>query len=147
MIYDPATGKMILFGGLFGSYDGKSRLGDTWAYDPARKSWTNLEPAGPAPQARAYAAMVYDPAARKVILFGGFAGPRGLLGDTWAYDPVTNRWARLDQGHRGPSRRDFGSMAYDQTAGQVVLFGGETGSEGNVQATDLNDTWLLRVRA
>jgi N-acetylneuraminic acid mutarotase len=144
VVYDSATGKIILFGGLFGSYDGTNRLADTWSYDPVRKSWTNLKPAGPVPPARGYAATVYDPAINRVILFGGFAGPQGLLADTWAYNPTTNRWSQVASGHPGPSQRDFSSMAYDQASGDIVLFGGQTGSTGNVNPTDLNDTWVLR---
>lgn len=75
----------------------------------------------------------------------GFAGPQGLLADTWAYDPATNRWSMLAVGQAGPLRRDFSSMAYDKAANTIVLFGGQTGSNGNIQATDLNDTWQLRV--
>ena len=145
MVYDPANGTVILFGGLFGSYDGRSRLGDTWIYNPARRIWTNSRPSGPVPPARAYAAMAYDQANGTVILFGGFAGPQGLLADTWAYNPATNKWNMLATGHDGPSRRDFSSMAYDQAANTIVLFGGQTGSDGNIQATDLNDTWMLRI--
>jgi N-acetylneuraminic acid mutarotase len=145
MVDDPTTGRLILFGGLFGGYDGRSRLGDTWVYDPASRTWTDARPSGPVPPARAYAAMAYDRAIDRVILFGGFAGPQGLLGDTWAYDPATNRWSMLATGQGGPSVRDFSSMAYDEAANAIVLFGGQTGSSGNVQATDLDDTWLLRI--
>jgi Galactose oxidase, central domain/Kelch motif len=145
MVYDQADDKVILFGGLFGGYDGRSRLGDIWIYDPASRRWTKPRPSGPVPPARAYASMVYDQADGKVILFGGFAGPQGLLADTWAYDPATNQWSMLAVGHAGPSRRDFSSMAYDKAANTIVLFGGQTGSNGNIQATDLNDIWQLRV--
>src|SRR6516162_8063081 len=102
-------------------------------------------PAGPVPPARAYATMAYDQANGKVILFGGFAGPQGLLADAWAYDLAANKWSPLATGRLGPSRRDFSSMAYDQAAHAIVLFGGQTGGDGNIQATDLNDTWLLRI--
>ena len=36
-------------------------------------------------------------------------------------------------------------MAYDPAAGEIVMFGGQTGTSGNVNATDLSDTWLLRI--
>jgi hypothetical protein len=142
MVYDAAAGKLVLFCGLYGSYDGSSRLGDTWTYDPAARTWTRLRPAGAVPPARAYAAVAYDQAAGRIVLFGGFAGSRGLLSDTWSYDAAAGRWTELGP---GPSRRDFGSMAYDAAAGELVLFGGQTGSAGNVDATDLSDTWLLTL--
>jgi len=71
MVYDPASGKLILFGGLFGDHDGSNRLNDTWQYNPATSTWKNLAPAGQLPPARGYASMVYDTATGKVILFGG----------------------------------------------------------------------------
>lgn len=145
MVYDSAAGKIILFGGLFGSYDGTHRLNDTWAYDPASKTWTNLQPAGPLPPARAYAATAYDQPASKLVLFGGFAGPHGLLDDTWTYDAATRRWTKLGRSQQQPSQRDFSSMAYDPAASEIVLFGGQTGTSGNVNAADLSDTWLLRI--
>ena len=141
MVLDSATGKLILFGGLFGSYDGSNRLNDTWQYDPATNTWKNLSPAGPLPPARGYASMVYDSAAGKVLLSAGFAGSQGLLADTWEYDPSANAWHRLPPGATNPSRRDFSSAVYAQQANRTILFGGQTGNTGNVNATDLNDTW------
>jgi N-acetylneuraminic acid mutarotase len=141
MVYDSATGKVILFGGLFGGYDGSDRLNDTWQYDPKAHTWRNLTPKGELPSARGYASMVYDSATGKVILFGGFAGRDGLLADTWAYSPGTNTWARLHPGGPSPSRRDFSSAAYDQRTRESILFGGLTGGTGNINGTVLNDTW------
>jgi N-acetylneuraminic acid mutarotase len=141
MVYDSARRKLILFGGLFGSYDGSNRLNDTWEYDPAAQAWKNLAPAGALPPARGYASMIYDSATGKVILFGGFAGRDGLLADTWAYNPSTNTWDQLHPGGTNPSRRDFSSAVYDQRAKMTILFGGLTGGNGNINGTVLNDTW------
>jgi N-acetylneuraminic acid mutarotase len=141
MVYDSANRKVLLFGGLFGSYDGSTRLNDTWEYDPVANSWHELAPAGPLPPARGYASMVYDPATDTVILFGGFAGSDGLMADEWEYSPGRNTWKRLDAGPSSPSRRDFGSAAYDPRSGLTILFGGLTGNTGNIDGTLLNDTW------
>ncbi|GAA4261925.1 hypothetical protein GCM10022255_096600 [Dactylosporangium darangshiense] len=140
MVYDAATGTMILFGGLFGSYDGSSRLNDTWEYDPTTGTWKNLSPVR-SPSTRGYASMVYDSATDKVILFGGFAGSDGLLGDTWEYDHTANTWNRLIPGPADPPRRDFSAAVYDPRADTTILFGGLTGNAGNVDGTLLNDTW------
>jgi N-acetylneuraminic acid mutarotase len=141
MVYDSASGKLILFGGLFGSYDGSNRLNDTWEFDPATNAWKNLAPTGDLPPARGYASMVYDSATGKVILFGGFGGSDGLLADTWAYNPRTNTWDQLHPGRTNPSRRDFSSAIYDQRTDTAILFGGLSGGNGNVNGTVLNDTW------
>lgn len=141
MVYDSTAGKLILFGGLFGSYDGSHKLNDTWEYDPAAHAWKNLAPRGEIPSARGYASMVYDSASHKVMLFGGFAGSDGLLADTWEYDAAANTWNRLATGPADPPRRDFSSAVNDPAGGVTILFGGLTGDTGNIDGTLLSDTW------
>jgi N-acetylneuraminic acid mutarotase len=49
MVYDPQTGRVIMFGG----FDGERYLNDTWTYDPATNEWIESIPAtGEAMQAR-----------------------------------------------------------------------------------------------
>ena len=143
MVYDPTADRVILFGGLAGSYDGSTRFGDTWAYDAVANTWTQLQPAGDQPPSRGYATMAWDPAAGRAVLFGGFAGGSVLLGDTWAFDPAATTWTHLDPPGVSPAVRDFHAMAYDATDKVTVLFGGLTGMTGNVDGTLLNDTWAF----
>lgn len=130
MVYDPITGKMILFGG----YDGDNRFDDTWAYDPLANTWTELSPAGDLPPARSGHKMVYDPGAGRMILFGGWDGDHEL-DDTWAYDPAANAWTALEPEGGSPQPRDMFSMVYDPITQQLILFGGWDGE------TDRDDTW------
>src|SRR5262249_29451141 len=102
-------------------------------------TWVTL---GTAPPARVGAAIAYDVAHGRAVLFGGCSstdrtGCQGpLLQDTWLWDGA--RWARANAGIAPPSRVGH-AMAYDAARGKVVLFGGCT---GNVQACDgLADTW------
>src|SRR5207245_1446573 len=69
MVYDAASKKVVLFGG-YGQVSafGSQYLADTWTFDGKR--WTKLQGDGPPP--REYASMVYDAAARKVVLFSGY---------------------------------------------------------------------------
>ncbi len=92
MAYDPSSGRLIMFGGRSSETD---LLSDTWAYDPATNAWTELMPSGNLPPARAQPAMAYDPAAHRLIMFGGWDLDADF-GDTWAYDPSANTWADLD---------------------------------------------------
>jgi len=89
-VYDLGTGKMILFGGSFGVRDDRVCFNDTWAYDPAANTWTNLSPDGSLPSARAGESMVYDSTSGKVILFGGTDGI-AFFNDTWAF--FSDTWA------------------------------------------------------
>jgi hypothetical protein len=76
--------------------------------------------------------MVYDPALKRVILFGGGDDLR-KYGDTWSWDGVN--WTCLHV--VGPSPRLQHTMAYDECLGRVVLFGGwPAGLED-----PLADTW------
>ena len=141
MVYDPDTQTILLFGGLFGSYDGSHRLNDLWSYSPSTHAWHELHPSSSTPPSRGYAAMDYNSATHQLVLFGGFAGSRGLLADTWTYDPARNAWGQVMGTGGNPPGRDFSALAYDKKARQLVLFGGLTGSTGNVNGTLMNDTW------
>ena len=119
MIYDPASSRVILFGG----FDGQEILGDTWAYDPDTNTWTELYPAGEVPAARGMHCLAYDSRRGKVVLFGGMALD-GIFGDTWAFDPATDTWTELHTQGDAPMARATSAMVYDQAAGEVILFGG-----------------------
>jgi hypothetical protein len=126
MAYNPATGNVVLFGGLGSS----GYLGDTWIFNGT--TWTQLAPAT-SPSARHGASMVYDPATGDMVLFGGL-GSSGYLSDTWTFNGTT--WTLLSPAARPPAR-DYASMAYDSATRNVVLFGG-LGSSGA-----LGDTWTF----
>jgi hypothetical protein len=81
-VYDSVLGSIVLFGG----WDGESEFNDTWAYDPATNTWTDVSPADVSPDPRDGHSMVYDEANGRIIIFGGIDGPGDRdLGDTWAY--------------------------------------------------------------
>jgi hypothetical protein len=131
MAYDSAHGKTVLFGGNAGTAGNPTYLGDTWTWDGA--SWTQVASTGP--PARYNAAMAYDSARGKTVLFGGNAGPASApvyLGDTWGWDGTS--WMQIAPA--GPAPRALHAMAYDSARGETVLFGGD--SLGGV----LGDTWM-----
>jgi hypothetical protein len=135
MVYDSTRHKMILFGGA--TLDGKF-LDDTWAYDLATNTWTNLDPTGRVPSGRAGHSMAYDPASGMVILFGGRFGDSGFLHDTWTYDPAANTWTKLHPTGERPVERALHSMVYDPASGKVILCGGwNRGTGGNTVDDDI----------
>ncbi len=138
MAYDSARDEIVLFGGnrvLFG--DGARppvMLGDTWVL--RRGAWRKVGEGGPPP--RAEAAIAYDPARRRTVLFGGHTWADGQvtrLADTWEWDGA--RWTPVSTA--GPSPRSGAAMAYHPGARAVVLFGGSGGP--------LGDTWTWNGRA
>ena len=134
MAYDSVTHRLIMFGG---SVDAVHRLNDTWAYDPAANTWTELKPSGRLPSPRRAQSMAYDPISRRLIMFGGCGDSGALLDDTWAYDPVANAWTELKPcGHAAGCRAARTSMAHDPTSGRLIMFAG-LDSVGAV----LDDTW------
>ena len=125
MVYDPATGNMVLFGG-----DGGGYLADTWTWNGT--TWTKLSPAT-SPTARVGASMAYDPTTGDLVLFGGDNG--GPLADTWTWNGIT--WTKLSPA-TSPTARVGGSMAYDPATGNMILFGG---SSTPTSGSSLADTW------
>jgi hypothetical protein len=67
--------------------------------------------------------MAFDRASRQLLLFGGM-GAGGFPAGTWALTRAG--WRRLASAHE-PRPRYGASMASDNAAGEVVLFGGNEG--------------------
>jgi hypothetical protein len=142
LAYDPTGRRVILYGGSDPSSSGT--MSDTWAYDPAANTWTELPSTdlgarGFYPQLDT-TPLYYDPNAGRMICFKQeqvFGYPEQLF----AYDPATNAWAVLGSTNEGEgaSYRTSSSFVYDPDTGQVILFGGILGSEY------FNDVWTCSV--
>jgi len=79
MAWEPATGRVVLFGG----HDGVSPLADVWAWNGSTNSWSGVSPSGTPPSARLRAALGQaDVVTPGLLLFGGrdAGGPRN---DAW----------------------------------------------------------------
>jgi hypothetical protein len=130
--FDKVLGKLVVFGGQSGS----AYLGDLWTY----KSLVWLHPPVTGPGTRLLAEMVYDEADMYVLLFSG-ALVHGtsvtFLSDTRTY--VHGHWTLLKTSASPPGRIG-GMIAYDQTDGYVLLFGGRVSTLGFTLA---NDSWTF----
>jgi N-acetylneuraminic acid mutarotase len=86
---DPATGKLLLFGGLRSVQLDEDSLdqyfeNDTWQWDGSASTWTRLEPTR-RPDVRENGGMAWDPATGRLTLFAGYA--RGFyLSDVWTWN-------------------------------------------------------------
>jgi hypothetical protein len=127
VVYERARQKMLLFGGRT-RVNGQlgSKNADTWQWDTATRTWTNVSPAV-SPAARDDHALAYDPAHNRVILYGGRDAAGTALADTWLWNGSS--WTDVTATANGPSARFGAVMAYDAVRQTVVLFGGDTGAQ------------------
>ena len=124
------THQIVMFGGfqyLPNSLGGEIGS-DTWTWDGT--TWTEQHPAV-SPPPTALGSMAFDPAIRRLVLFGG----EGVPNDTWAWNG--SNWSKLALTAE-PSARFNAAMALDPTADDLILAAGA--ANGGV---DLSDTWAL----
>ena len=130
MAYDTRSHRTILFGGQTAA---GSVSDETWAYDFATGSWTNMNPPT-RPSAREQVGLAYDAQSERLILFGGGDHIAHVYSnETWAYEFGTNTWTNLNPSNPPSARYDLG-MVYDSRADRVILFGGAA-------STQNNETW------
>ncbi len=133
MVYDSTNNKVVLFGG----WDDTNRFDDTWVYDLAGDTWTQMNPVTK-PSARQNHAMTYDSTNNKIVLFGGNDGPTRFQ-DTWVYNIAGNIWTQMNPATK-PSARYNHAMVYDSTNNKIVLFGGY-----DSYGYDDDETWVYDV--
>jgi hypothetical protein len=141
MAFDNANQRTIMFGGTTVFFDGRY-YNDVWEMrldSMARCRWTRLAVSGTPPQKRDDIVIAYDPAAERMIIFGGSAGLGSRLSDLWALNltPGSETWQQLTPSGTPPSARHFCSYLY--RPGSLYVFGGED-SVGT-----LNDVWRLAL--
>jgi hypothetical protein len=96
--------------------------------------WTQKEDIGPSP--RWGAAMAYEVARQRVVLYGGTYTNVGTgFNDTWEWDG--SAWTQVAD--MGPSGRWLSGMACDDSRQRLVLFGGAVRGTQGYQAH--GDTW------
>ena len=95
----------------------------TWEIEGSR--WIATTPTGPTPGFRVAAAMAYDPARHRTVLFGG-AVAGAPSNEMWLWDGAS--WT--DRTMTGPPAVSGHAMAFDEARGRLVMIGGldKTGS-------------------
>jgi hypothetical protein len=132
MAYDPASGDVILYGGLLLSNQGPAALAGTWSWNGAQ--WTELQPAV-SPPPLAGALLGYDPSTQRLVLTGGDTSHAGgpLIGsdDSWTWDGSS--WSPVPAGGL-PAADQPNALATDDSTGQLILVTTTAGCTGT-------DTW------
>jgi hypothetical protein len=137
-IYDPVRHRMVVFGGRKGA----SVFNDTWAFDLAADTWSQLDDGAAGPSPRYGHAMAYDDATDRLIVYGGSNG--AALNDIWAFHLETNTWERLRSGAFGeldpqPEARVFLGAVADATRRELIVYGGYT----YTVSAPRDDVWAL----
>jgi hypothetical protein len=145
--YDSKTDSMIIFGGN----DCFSTLfNDVWVLSNANgvsgtPTWTQLQPAGVAPLAREFPAVVYDSINNRLTVFGGgtTTSTSGYMNDVWVLENAngtggTPAWIELSPTGGPPSPRGGPTGVYDEINNRMTVFGGVSASD-----SFLNEVWVL----
>jgi hypothetical protein len=131
------NGDSYIFGGSAANQVGTSATSALMGpVTPPGGDWTQDIPAG-APSPRATASEAWDPATGQLILFGGGAcggSTCTVTNDTWSWTGTT--WTQLAPTASPPPMAEA-SLAYDPSAGQLVLFGGI-----DANGDSLSGTWI-----
>ena len=123
---------------------------DLWEWSLATGQWTRRTGTGPAPSARAGAAMAYDSTDNLFVLFGGRSCNGVAYQDTWEWNPTSGAWTERTSTGARPSARSQHGMVYQRSTGRILLFGGGTSNavaadgavaDGTRVSTSLKDTW------
>ena len=151
-VYDPASNRMIIFGGRDASGNNRN---DVWVLADADgegttpSRWIRLiaDDAAGSPPARSGHSAVYDSTNNRMIIFGGCsANCAPALKDVWALANAngiggTPAWTQLSPG-AGPAARTNAAAAYDPAANELIVFGGQDGSAN--PCSTFSDTWILQ---
>lgn len=166
-VYDTARRRAVLFGGALGTQTWEWNGSDTWekrgtavpfigefaaaTFDPLRHqgivvtptstfamrdgSWDQLA-VSPVPN-RSNAALAYDTARDRAVLFGGVSNAGPTLAETLVLEPGPSPQWKLLATATSPPARAATVLGFDSDRGVAVLFGGNDG------LTAIGDTWEL----
>jgi hypothetical protein len=138
-VLDPAGYRLVVFGGWGGDPWAETYLNDVWSLSLAPEpAWSAVQAIGPAPPPRFAHAGIYDPARKRLIVFGGFDGT--FRNDVWALSlSGAPTWSEITPAGTAPRGRDAMTAIYDSKRDRMVVFGGWDGS------SYLDDIWALTL--
>jgi len=149
-VLNAANGRMIVFGGVFGTVGAPPLGNDVWILQDARtnggNTWQQLTISGAAPSKRGFHSAAYDQANNRMMIFGGdpsvgycFADVNDMWVLTNADGSVgTAGWTQLSPTGAAPSIRSFASAIYDPTGNRMIIYGGNEQCDGPD-----SDLWVL----
>jgi hypothetical protein len=144
LVFDPVHDRAILFGGWDDAFYPAHYLSETWELSFSTNSWTQLTPVGGPPGGREGHGALYDPAARRMLVFGGHfeAGTRGFWNDLWqlSLDDAPT-WTQLHPAGPIPGARSAFGTVYDPVRHRMLVHGGVNDQSG----VEPDDLWALSL--
>jgi len=135
MAYDSLQQRVVLFGGLGGTY-----FNDTWVWDLTGGGWLQLAPTGTLPATTYSSRAMFDASLNRMVVVGGL-GSLGFHSRVYALDltPGLEAWTDISAvaGPVMPGRSDF-AMGFDSAGRKAWIFGGYNGGQ-------FADLWELDV--
>lgn len=145
-VYDPATNRMIAFGGATESQLLNDVIVLTNANGVGDGQWINLAPSGAPPPRRASHIGVYDSNTNRMTVFGGCGATictSALLNDVWVLANANGiggspAWTQLSPTGGPPAARAAHTAVYDPSSNRMIVFGGST-----FGGITFSDVWVL----
>ena len=148
-VYDAASNRMIVFGGLSFSPETETFFNDVWVLSNANGQgspvWTQLSPSGTPPAPRSNQTAVYDAANNRMTVFGGLGSDgEQLFSDVWVLTNANGlggspAWIQLSAAGSLTADVELSSAVYDPVNNIMTLFGGANLGE----TATTNGVWTL----
>ncbi len=119
--YDRGGNRLFISHG----FTSQGRFDDTWILDLATESWSKLSTEGRVPVKRCLTRAFWDPAGRRILLFGGQTDGNPYLGDFWSLDVGRGVWMQERQAAL-PSARNLYGASFDEARRRWYVVGGAT---------------------
>ncbi len=123
-VFDPERRQMLLYGGCASGF-GPCPLGDLWAFDLTKGTWSERR-AQPSPDPRQWYGAAFDTVRQRFLVWGGLG--RGALKDLWEYDPAANKWQVPASASSLGTERSRHQGVFVADSAQTYFFGGQLGS-------------------
>ncbi len=135
-IWDPAVGRMVMFGGIG---DGDIMYTDLWSLSlGGSPAWTELSPSGGPPSPRQMPVGAFDSQANALVIYGCRDTSGASVADlAWKVNlGGAPAWAQLG-GSGAPGRQDAAGI-FDPVRSRLISFGGQW-----YPTAYFNDTWAF----
>ncbi|TFK86157.1 galactose oxidase [Polyporus arcularius HHB13444] len=128
---------------VFGGTDGKYHYNDTWAFDTATKTWSEVSSTGyiPSPREGHAAALVGD----VMYIFGGRGVDGANMGQLAAYKISSKRWFMFQNMGPEPLPRSGHGMA--AVGSKVYVIGGVSEDQLSPNGKDSNVMYILETNS